>query len=144
MSSGNCGGCQVNCHFTPEILKLIDEPNFAQVATTMQNGGPKIDTVWIGREDNTLLIATTRKSIKAQNMLRDGRAAIALTNALNAYEQVQIGGKLVGIRNDEDMEIVDAIAMKYIGKPFSQRHHKGRVALVIEPTSIRYHKVSLD
>ncbi len=144
MNSSGCGGCQLNCHFSTEVLQLIDGPNFAQVATTRDNRGPKVDTVWIGREGNTLIITSTRSSIKVQNILRNGHVAIALTNARDPYEQAQIDGKLIAIRNDENMETVDAIAMKYIGKPFPQRHHKERVALVIEPTSIRYHKVKLD
>ena len=108
-----------------EIKTLLDAPNFAHLATLMPDGSPQSVPVWLGREDDHVLICTGETSLKAKNTRRDPRVC----------------GRVVERRSDSDLKVMDPISNKYIGKPFPFRNPEGRVALVIEVEKARYTKL---
>lgn len=126
-----------------EIKRLIDAPNFATLSTLMEDGWPKAEPVWVGRDGDRVIVATDRKSIKSINMDRDGRVALAITDYVNPYEQVLIRGRVAEARDDNDLAILDALSQKYTGAPFPRRKWSTRVAYFIEPVVARYYKSPL-
>ena len=57
---------------SPELQALIARPNFAHLATIQEDGAPKLDPIWIDVVDEqTLVMATGRTSLKTRNILRD-------------------------------------------------------------------------
>jgi PPOX class probable F420-dependent enzyme len=127
-----------------DIRRLVDAPNFAHLATLMADGSPKVEPVWVGREGDRILIATDRKSLKAINMERDARVALSITDFANPYEQALIRGRVVEIRNDDDLEGIDALSEAYLGKPFPRRKWPSRALYVVEATLARYYKSPLE
>jgi PPOX class probable F420-dependent enzyme len=124
-----------------DIKSLIDRPNFAHLATLMSDGSPQSVPVWVGREDDSVLICTGESSLKARNTLRDIRVAISIIDMHNPYEEVQLRGRVVERRPDRDFRYMDPISHKYTGKPFPFRNPEGRVALVIEFDKAKYTKL---
>lgn len=126
---------------TPEIRSLMSRPNFAHLSTITPDGSPHNTPVWIGLEDDRILIGTGENSLKARNTRRDPRVAVSMVGFHDPYEEVQIRGRVVEFRNDSDFKVLDAISYKYIGKEFPLRNPAGRVALVIEVDKARYTKL---
>ncbi len=126
-----------------EIKRLIDAPNFAHLSTLMEDGWPKAEPVWVGRDGDRVIVATDRKSIKSINMDRDPRVALSITDYANPYEQALIRGRVVEARDDNDLKILDAMSEKYLGAPFPRRRWSTRVAYFIEPVLARYYKSPL-
>lgn len=127
-----------------DIKSLIDRPNFAHLATLMSDGSPQSVPVWVGREDDSVLICTGESSLKARNTLRDPRVALSLIDLLNPYEEVQLRGRVVERRPDRGFHFMDPISQKYTGKPFPFRNPEGRVALVIEFDKAKYTKLPFE
>ena len=127
-----------------DIKSLIDRPNFAHLATLMIDGSPQSVPVWVGREDDRVLICTGESSLKARNTLRDQRVALSVIDFHNPYEEVQLRGRVVERRPDRDFHYMDAISHKYTGKPFPFRNPEGRVALVIEFDRAKYTKLPFE
>ncbi len=127
-----------------DIRRLIDAPNFATLATLMEDGSPKAEPVWVAREGDLIVIATDRKSIKSINIDRDPRVSLSITDFANPYEQALIRGRVTEARDDNDLSILDAMSEKYLGKPFPRRKWSTRVAYLIEPTVARYYKSPLQ
>lgn len=127
-----------------EIKSLLDRPNFAHLATLMSDGSPQSVPVWVGREDDSVLICTGESSLKARNTLRDPRVAISLIDLHNPYEEAQLRGRVVERRPDCDFRYMDPISRKYTGKPFPFRSPEGRVALVIEFDKAKYTKLPFE
>jgi len=127
-----------------EVKSLLDRPNFAHLATLMGDGSPQSVPVWIGREEDQVLICTSEGSLKARNTLRDERVALSVTDFNNPYEEVQLRGRVVERRPDRDFRYVDAIAKKYTGKPFPFRNPEGRLTLVIEFDKAKYTKLPFE
>src|SRR3989442_15728341 len=71
-----------------EIMALIDRPNFAHLATLMADGSPHSVPVWIGREEDRLLVCTSEGSLKGRNTRRDPRVALSIVDFHNPYEEV--------------------------------------------------------
>jgi PPOX class probable F420-dependent enzyme len=127
-----------------DIKRLIDAPNFAHLSTLMEDGWPKAEPVWVGRDGERIIVCTDRKSIKAINIDRDPRVALSITDYENPYEQVLIRGRVVEARDDNALAIMDALSQKYLGVPFPRRKWSSRVAYFIEPTLARYYKSPLQ
>lgn len=127
-----------------DVKRLIDAPNFAALTTLMEDGWPKAEPVWVGRDGDRIIIATDRKSIKSINIDRDPRVALSITDYVNPYEQVLIRGRVVEAQDDNDLKMIDALSQKYLGGPFPRRKWSSRVAYFIEPTVARYYKSPLQ
>src|SRR5690348_2091057 len=113
-----------------EIRTLLDGANFAHLATLMADGSPQSVPVWIGREDDRVLICTGESSLKARNTLRDPRVALSVIDFRDPYQEAQLRGRVVERRPDPDLKYMDPISHKYTGKPFPFRKPEGRVVLV--------------
>jgi PPOX class probable F420-dependent enzyme len=127
-----------------ETKQLIDRPNFAHLATLMADGSPQSVPVWVGREDDHLVICTGENSLKGKNTRRDPRVAVSIVDFTNPYEEVQIRGRVIERRLDPDLKIMDPISHKYTGKPFPFRNPEARVALVIEVEKAKYTKLPFE
>jgi PPOX class probable F420-dependent enzyme len=126
-----------------DARRLLDGANYGHLATLMADGSPKVDPVWVGREDDRVLVTTDAKSIKALNAARDDRVALSVTSFDNPYEQLLLRGRVIEIRDDPELVAMDSMSEKYLGGPFPRRKWSRRVVLVIAPTLARYYQSSL-
>ena len=126
------------------VKELIDRANFAHLATLMEDGSPHSTPVWVGRDGDRLMIGTSGNSLKARNTKRDPRVAISMIDLKDPYMEAQLRGRVVEHRSDSDLKILDAISVRYTGKPFPMRGYEDRVALVIEIDKVRYLKLPFE
>jgi len=126
------------------VKELIDRANFAHLATLMEDGSPHSTPVWVGRDGDRLMIGTSGNSLKARNTKRDPRVAISMIDLNDPYMEAQLRGRVVEHRSDSDLKILDAISVRYTGKPFPMRGYEDRVALVIEIDKVRYLKLPFE
>ena len=114
------------------IRQVLDGTSLAHIATVLPDGAPHSVPVWVGTHGDHVAILTGPNSQKARNLRRDPRVALSLTAAGNPYQPVIIRGKVVEwIDGDAGWQIVDQIATKYIGGPYSRDEE--RVIALIEP-----------
>jgi PPOX class probable F420-dependent enzyme len=124
---------------SPDVRALLDEPNFAHLATLMPDGSPQSAPVWVGVEGDHVLVATGEGSLKATNTRRDPRVSLSVVAMDNPYREAQLRGRVVERRPDAKFEVMDRISRKYIGKEFPMRTNpEQRVVLVIEVQRARY------
>jgi hypothetical protein len=97
--------------------------------------------VWIGARGDSLVIGTGEGSLKVRNLRRDPRLALSVVDFQNPYEELQVRGRVVELRDDSSFEIMDEISRKYTGKEFPFRSPEGRVALIIAVEKARYAKL---
>lgn len=115
-----------------DIRDVLDGTPVAHLATVLPDGGPHAVPVWIGTHGEHIVILTGPDSRKARNLHRDPRVALSLTPQDNPFQPVIIRGRVVEwIDGEAGWEIVDRIAMKYIGGPYSRDVQ--RVVALIEP-----------
>jgi PPOX class probable F420-dependent enzyme len=116
----------------PDVRRVLDGTPIAHLASVLPDGAPHSVPVWIGTAGEHVVIITGPGSRKARNLRRDPRVALSLTPADNPFQPVIIRGRVVDwVAGDAGWEIVDRIAAKYIGGPYSRAEE--RVAVLIEP-----------
>jgi PPOX class probable F420-dependent enzyme len=125
----------------PPVRALLSRPNFAHISTIMPDGSPNNSPVWIDVQDDRILISSEEGSLKVRNLRRDPRVAISVLDFHDPYEELQIRGHVVEIRDDSKFEFLDKISQKYIGKAYPDRDLAGVVALAIEADKVRYAKL---
>jgi PPOX class probable F420-dependent enzyme len=116
----------------PDVRRVLDGTPIAHLATVLPDGGPHSVPLWIGAHGDHIVFLTGPGSRKARNLRRDPRVAISLTPADNPFQPVLVRGRVVEwLEGDAAWEIVDRIAAKYIGAPYSREEE--RVIALIEP-----------
>ena len=122
-----------------DVRALLEEPNFAHLATLLPDGSPQSAPVWVGVDGDRILVATGEGSLKAKNTKRDPRVSLSIVAMENPYREAQIRGRVVERRPDRDLKAMDVISHKYTGAPFPMRTNpEQRVVLVIEVERVRY------
>jgi PPOX class probable F420-dependent enzyme len=116
----------------PAVRRAVESTSIAHLATVLPDGSPHSIPLWVGTLGDRIVFLTGPNSQKARNLRRDPRVALSLAPVDNPYEPVIVRGRVVGwIDGDAGWELVDRIAMKYIGQPYGRDQE--RVIGVIEP-----------
>jgi PPOX class probable F420-dependent enzyme len=126
-----------------DARRLLDGPNYGHLATLMPDGSPKVDPVWVGRDDDRVLVTTDGKSLKARNVRLDQRVALSIVDIDDPYDQLLVRGRVVELRADEELAVLDRLAEKYLGSPFPRRRWSERLVIVIEPHVARSYRSAL-
>ena len=124
---------------TENARKKLTDPNFAFLATVMEDGSPQVSPVWVDVDDGRILVNTATGRVKERNMRRDPRVALSIAAKDDQYDKVDIRGRVVdAIEGDEAVQHIDKMAMKYIGQEKYPWLSPGeqRVVFVIEPTVV--------
>lgn len=99
-----------------DLLALASGKNFAALTTLMADGQPQTQIMWVGADDEHLLINTEVHRQKFKNTQRDPRVTVTVFNADNAYQYVEARGRVVGtVGGDEARAHIDELAQKYMG-----------------------------
>jgi PPOX class probable F420-dependent enzyme len=115
----------------PNVRRVVDGTSIAHLATVLPDGAPHTVPVYVGTHDDRIVFMTGPDSRKARNLRRDPRLALSIAPADNPFEPVAVRGRVVEwLEGDTAWEIIDRLAMKYTGEPYSRDLH--RVVAVIE------------
>jgi PPOX class probable F420-dependent enzyme len=123
-----------------EAQHLLENKDFAHIATLNEDGSPQVSAVWIGRDGDLVTFNTAEGRVKTNNLQRDGRVAISITDQENPYENLIIQGKVVELTTDGADEDIDALAKRYMDAdsyPFRQPGEQ-RVLVKIEPEKVNH------
>ena len=116
----------------PDVRRALDGTSLAHLATVLPDGSPHTVPVWVGTRGDQVVFVTGPGSRKARNLRRDPRVALSVAPADNPFTPVVVRGRVAEwLTGDEAWQVIDQIAMKYIGAPYSREQE--RVVGVIEP-----------
>jgi PPOX class probable F420-dependent enzyme len=116
----------------PAVRRALDGTPFAHLASILPDGAPHTVPVWIGTYGDHIVFLTGPESRKARNLRRDPRVALSLTPPDNPFQPIIVRGRVIEwLEGDAAWTIVDQLATKYIGRPYSRDER--RVVAVIEP-----------
>lgn len=73
-------------------LPLIDQPEFAVIATNGPDGLPQLSVVWVVRDGDDLLVSTVKGRQKHRNLERDPRVSVLVYPRDNPYSYVEVRG----------------------------------------------------
>ncbi len=119
------------------VVKLLQRPVFAHVATLMKDGSPQVTPVWIDTDGQYVYINTAEGRIKPRNLRRDGRVAISVMDTARPYQDYAlIRGRVVEITPEGAWEHIDKLSRKYNGRDYPRRPGEVRLKVKIEPLKV--------
>ncbi|GAA3121274.1 MULTISPECIES: TIGR03618 family F420-dependent PPOX class oxidoreductase [Nonomuraea] len=117
---------------SPAVRRVLDGTPIAHLATVLPDGSPHNVPIWIGTHGDHVAFLTGPRSRKARNLRDDPRVAVSMTPADNPFEPVIVRGRVVEwLDGDAAWDIIDGIAQKYIGQPYSR--DEDRVVALVSP-----------
>jgi PPOX class probable F420-dependent enzyme len=117
---------------------ILKKPSFAHLCTLMPDGSPQSSPVWIDTDGPLLVVNSAEGRLKDENVKRDPRVAISVTDPDNPYRCLMVRGRVSKITNKGADEHINRMAKKYLGAdeyPFRQPGEV-RVLYYIEPESV--------
>ena len=116
----------------PDVRRVLDGTSIAHLATVLPDGSPHTVPVFVGAHGDRIVFLTGPDSRKARNLRRDPRMALSIAPVDNPFEPVAVRGRVVEwLEGDAAWEIIDQLATKYTGAPYSRE--QARVVGMIEP-----------
>jgi PPOX class probable F420-dependent enzyme len=128
----------MTAHLSDEVLALLREPSYAQLATLMPDGSPQVTQVWIETDGEHIIVNTAVGHQKERNVRRDPRVAINLVDPNDQGRQAAIRGQVVEMTTEAATEQINALAKKYMGVdeyPFGSPDET-RITLKIAPEHV--------
>ena len=118
----------------PDLAKQLlgEGKNFATIATLMADGAPQASVVWVDTDGQNVIFNTAEGRIKANNLHRDARVAVAISNAENPYQQVVIRGRVIEMTHDGADDHIDRMAKKYMGVDAYPYRQPGEVRVIVK------------
>ena len=118
----------------PELDEFLRLPNPAIVATLRPDGSPHTVPTWYDWQDGRVLLNMEDTRLRLRYLRRDPRAALSVLGSGEDgwYRHVSLLGRVTSIADDESLEDIDRLALRYTGKPFRKRD-KPRVSAWLEP-----------
>jgi len=121
---------------------LTTKKAFAQLATLNADGSPQVTPVWVDFDGAHVLINTAKGRVKANNLAREPRVAIALSDPDNPYRYLGIQGKVVEMTEEGGDAHIDKMAKKYLGKDSYPYRTPGEVRIIVKIAPDKVHTVA--
>jgi PPOX class probable F420-dependent enzyme len=124
---------------TEPVLRFLEQPNIAVLATQNPSGGMQATPVWFLYADGQILINTARGRVKLRNMQARPTVALAIVDRQNPYRYVQIQGAVVAVDPTSGARDIDRLSQRYLGQPYAYPGNdrpENRVTILIEPKRV--------
>ena len=117
-----------------KVRTLAEGPNFAALTTVLPDGQPQTHIMWVGCDDEHIIINTEVHRRKFKNIERDPRVTVTIWDADDPYSFVEVRGHVVDtVTGDEARGNIDALSQKYMGRDYASDIQSERVILRIAP-----------
>ncbi len=117
-----------------KVRTLAEGANFAALTTVLPDGQPQTHIMWVGCDDEHIIINTEIHRRKFKNVERDPRVTVAIWDTDNPYSFVEVRGRVVDtVTGDEARGNIDALSQKYMGRDYASDIQSERVILRIAP-----------
>jgi PPOX class probable F420-dependent enzyme len=94
------------------IRDIFAKRSFVHLATLMPDGSPQVSPVWVDVDGDQVVINSAQGRMKDENMRRDPRVALSVTDPDNPYRSVMMRGRVVDITTEGADEHIDRMAKK--------------------------------
>lgn len=105
-----------------EVDAFLEEGNLARLAVLDEKGWPYVQPVWFqwDRELRAFWIVARKKSVWAEHLKRDGRAALSIDGDTKPYKKVSVQGEAEIVEEPnvggQWVAMAEKMALRYLGE----------------------------
>jgi PPOX class probable F420-dependent enzyme len=120
------------------LLDLLQKPSPCFLSTIMADGSPQVTETWVGTDGDHLIVNTVVGFVKARNVERDPRVALAVQDPANPFRYIQVRGEVISATTEGGVESIEALSQKYTGQPYPWYggRDQQRLVLTIKANSV--------
>jgi PPOX class probable F420-dependent enzyme len=115
---------------------LLDNANFAVVATSNTDGSPQTTVVWATYEGEELMLSTIQGRKKETNWLKDPRASVLILDRDDMYHYVEVRGT-VSMTTEGGPELIERLSQIYTGQRYTGDEGTDHIRVVVRVTPTR-------
>jgi PPOX class probable F420-dependent enzyme len=108
----------VTLELPKDLLELLERPSICYLATLMPDGSPHLTQTWVDTDGTYILINTVQGHQKVRNIARDPRVAVTVSDREQPARYFQVRGRVVDMTTNGAAEHIDALSLRYIGRPY--------------------------
>ncbi|MFY9914424.1 MAG: PPOX class F420-dependent oxidoreductase [Nocardioidaceae bacterium] len=113
------------------VRELFDQPNPAVITSLRPDGHPVSVATWYVLDGDRVLVNMDAGRKRLEYLRQDPRISLTALKEGDWYTHVSIQGRVVEMRDDEDLADIDRISMHYRGRAYTNRERK-RVSAWVE------------
>jgi len=100
-----------------EVRAFLEQPRFAVMGTINASGTPQLTVMWYDLlpDMDVVVLNATRGLVKERNLRRDPRMSLCVEDGMR-YVTLEGGAELVEDRAQQEREVNELIAPRYIGR----------------------------
>ena len=122
-----------------DLIALLRQPSPCFLATLMPDGSPQMTLTWVDTDGSHVIINTVQGSQKVQNIERDPRVAVAVSDPSNPSRYYAIRGRVVNVTTEGGAEHIEALAQRYLGGPYPWYGGRDQVRVMVSITADKIH-----
>lgn len=116
-----------------DLKDLAQGKNFAALTTLMPDGHPQTQIMWVGADDEHVIINTQLDRQKYRNVFADPRVTVTVFDADNPYRYVEARGRVARTQDGAAAAAsIDELSRKYTGGDYGMGPTDRRVILFID------------
>jgi PPOX class probable F420-dependent enzyme len=96
------------------VRTLLDAAVPAVLGTVNADGSPQTSVVWVGRDEDELLVSTAAGRRKERNVRRDGRVSLTVYDPVDPLRYIEVRGTAT-VTEDVGRELAVRLAERYEG-----------------------------
>ncbi len=117
---------------------LFQKKALAHLATLMPNGSPQVTPLWVMLDEQGYVIVNSAKDRqKDRNMRARPQVALSIGDLDKPQRYIQVRGRVVEITEEGANAVIDQLAMKYNGRPYTHQAGQTRVTYKIRPDHVQ-------
>lgn len=113
------------------VLKILDKPNPAVIATVRADGQPVSVATWYLMENGRVLVNMDEGRRRLDYLRKDPRVSVTVMDCDDWHTHVSLQGEVVELADDGDLVDIDRLSRRYLGRPYHNRRRR-RVSAWIE------------
>ena len=115
----------------PELQDFLRQPNPCVIATVDPAGVLHTAATWYDwLDDQTVLLNMDESRRRLPHLRQNPRVALTVLHRDDWYRHVSLIGQVRVIRPDPDLEDIDRLSVRYIGRPYQDRARRSWTAIV--------------
>jgi|SRR4051812_30808622 PPOX class probable F420-dependent enzyme len=122
----------------PDLVALLRQPSLCYLSTIMADGSPQLTQTWIDTDGEQILINTVHGHRKVENIERDPRVTIAVSDPKQLARYFEIRGRVLSITTEGAVEHIEKLSQRYLGRayPWFGGRDETRLILTIEANKV--------
>ena len=122
-----------------DLVELFTGTSVATVAAHRPDGAIAQYQMWVDYDGANVLVSSAVGSRKAANWRLDPRTTLTVVDRQDPWRFVVVRGRVVAIRPDIDLAMIDRLSQRYVGAPYRRRDLAREIFVIkADVVQIRY------